>query len=176
MRRTVILPFTAATVVAALLTVSGRAHADPFIGVDADGALPVNANNLVNGGGGFGIRAGEQIHVPLLRVAGEIGYGYEHLFAEEATSDWTTNRVFAGARLAIGELVTPFAFAHVGYGWRNTSDNSYGGGGVAFDGGLGLDINLGIVAFGGHVGYAFINAQPVTPQWVILGLDATIVF
>jgi len=64
----------------------------------------------------------------------------------------------------------------VGYGWRSTPDSSYGGNGIAFDGGLGLDINLGIVAFGGHVGYAYIDAQPAAPQWVILGLDGAIIF
>jgi hypothetical protein len=51
-----------------------------------------------------------------------------------------------------------------------------GGNGVAFDGGLGMDIRLAFIAFGGHVGYATIDAQPSAPQWVILGLDAAIIF
>ncbi|MGA2448903.1 MAG: hypothetical protein ABTD50_09530 [Polyangiaceae bacterium] len=40
----------------------------------------------------------------------------------------------------------------------------------------GLDLNLGIIAVGAHVGYAVLEAQPASPQWVIAGLDGTIVF
>ena len=150
--------------------------ADTVIGLDADGALPATGSNLLDGGGGFGIRLGSQLHLPLLRVTGEIGYGYERLFADKAPSDWTTHRAFAGVRLGIGGLLVPFAFAHLGYGWRVTSDSSYGGNGIALDGGVGLDVNLGAIAVGGHVGYAFIDAQPSAPQWVILGLDGTLAF
>jgi len=39
-----------------------------------------------------------------------------------------------------------------------------------------VDINLGFVAVGGHLGYASIAAEPVRPQWVILGLDGAIIF
>jgi len=88
----------------------------------------------------------------------------------------TTHRAFVGGRVGVGELLVPFAFAHAGYGWRVTSDSSYGGNGIALDGGVGLDVNLGIIAAGAHVGYAFIDAQPSAPQWVILGLDGTLVF
>lgn len=162
--------------VSALVALPASASADPFIGVDADGAFPTTGNNLLNGGGGFNLRLGSQVHLPALRIAGEVGYGYMHLFADQAPSDWTTHRVFAGARLGVGELLVPFVFAHAGYGWRTTPDNSYGGGGLALDGGVGLDLNLGIIAVGAHVGYAVIDAQPVSPQWVIAGLDGTIVF
>lgn len=164
------------TVSLSLVAAPGLASADPFIAADADGAFPTTGSNLLNGGGGFNVRLGSQMHLPLLRLAGEVGYGYEHLFAYQAPSDWTTHRAFAGARLGVGELLVPFVFGHVGYGWRTTPDNSYSGSGVAFDAGAGLDLNLGIIAVGGHLGYAVIEAQPATPQWVIAGLDATIVF
>lgn len=163
-------------VVASLGWPSCARAADTAIGVDLDGALPTTENRLLNGGGGFGVRLGEQMHLPALRLTGEIGYGYERLFADQAPSDWTTHRAFAGARIGLGELLVPFAFAHVGYGWRVTSDSSFGGSGVALDGGLGLDLNLGFIAAGAHVGYAWIDAQPAAPQWVILGLDGTLVF
>jgi hypothetical protein len=161
---------------AALVTPSVARAADTAIGVDADGAIPTTESNLLDGGGGFGVRLGSQTHLPLLRLTGEIGYGYERLFADKAPSDWTTHRAFVGGRIGVGELLVPFVFGHVGYGWRVTSDSSYGGNGIALDGGVGLDVNLGILAVGGHVGYAFIDAQPSAPQWVILGLDGTLVF
>jgi hypothetical protein len=162
-------------VVAAATTLSTMAHADGTeIGVDVDGALPVNTH-LLNGGGGFGIRLGEEYHLPLVRLTPEVGYGYMRLLHDQAPSDWTTHRVEGGLRLGVGELLVPFAFAHVGYGWRSTADSSFGGDGLAFDAGLGLDINLGIISFGGHAGYATIEAQPASPQWVILGLDAALV-
>jgi hypothetical protein len=160
----------------ACLAVARLAQAKTAIGVDADGALPVNSNHLLNGGGGFGVRIGDELHLPLIRLTPEVGYGYEHLFADRAPSDWTTHRIFAGARLGVGELLVPFVFAHVGYGWRSTPDGSYGGNGTAFDLGAGLDLSLGFIAVGAHVGYATIDAQPATPQWIILGLDGTIVF
>jgi hypothetical protein len=150
--------------------------ADTVIGLDADGAIPVNSQRLLGGGGGFGVRIGSQLHLPLLRIAGEIGYGYERLFADQAPADWSTHRALIGGRIGVGELLVPFVFSHVGYGWRTTTDGSYGGNGVAFDAGLGLDLNLGIVAAGVHAGYATIDAQPVNPQWVILGLDGSVVF
>lgn len=166
---------TVALAVLAGFSYAREAHAGGTeIGVDADGAVPVNTN-LLNGGGGFGVRLGEEFHVPLLRLTPEVGYGYMHLFASHAPSDWTTNRVVGGLRLGVGELLVPFAFAHVGYGWRNTPDNSFGGNGVAVDAGAGLDLNLGIVSVGLHAGYATIDAQPASPQWVILGIDAALV-
>ena len=166
----------ACQVLAALGYSGAAAAADTMVGIDADGAIPTTGGNLLGGGGGFGIRLGAQLHLPALRVAGEIGYGYEHLFANQAPSDWTTHRAFAGARLGVGELLVPFAFAHLGYGWRSTPDSSYGGSGAAFDGGLGLDLNLGFIAVGAHLGYAYIDAQPMPPQWIIAGLDGAIVF
>ena len=166
---------TIATTLVTGIALSPAANAGGFeIGVDADGAVPVNTN-LVNGGGGFGVRLGEEFHVPLLRITPEVEYGYMHLFASEAPSDWTTHRVAGGLRLGIGELVVPFAFAHAGYGWRATPDNSFGGDGLAIDAGAGLDLNLGFISVGGHAGYATIAAQPATPQWVILGIDASLV-
>jgi len=105
-----------------------------------------------------------------------VGYGYERLLADQAPTDWSTHRALVGGRIGLGELLVPFVFSHVGYGWRSTTDGSYGGNGVAFDAGLGLDLNLGIVAAGVHAGYATIDAQPAAPQWVILGLDGSLVF
>jgi hypothetical protein len=152
-----------------------RAGSGTEIGVDADGAIPLNTR-LLNGGGGFGVRLGKEFHIPLVRLTPELGYGYMHLFADQAPSDWETHRLYGGLRLGVGELLVPYAFLHAGYGWRSASLGPYGGGGAAFDGGLGLDLNLGFISVGAHVGYGTIDVQPAPPQWVILGLNAALVF
>ena len=99
--------FTVAGVLLAITTLASSARASGTeIGVDVDGALPVNTS-LLNGGGGFGIRLGEEFHVPLLRLTPEVDYGYMHLFASQAPSDWTTNRIQGGLRHGPGERVVP---------------------------------------------------------------------
>lgn len=152
------------------------ARADTEIAADFDGALPVDSHGTLDGGGGFGIRLGRQIHLPGLRLTPEVGYGYMHLFGTNGWPDVTTHRIQGGLRLGVGELLVPFAFVHAGYGWRVSSEPVAGGGGLAVDVGVGLDLSLGPLSVGGHVGYASIAADPNDPKWVILGLDAAIVF
>jgi hypothetical protein len=66
-------------------------------------------------GYGFGIRLGNQIHVPLLAVTPELVFTY-HGF----TGDYgpTLYRAIAGLRLAVGEVVRPGVLAHAGCGAR----------------------------------------------------------
>ncbi len=160
----------------ALLLSPRLALADTVIGVDAEGAIPTSPSALVSGGGGLGVRLGDQFHLPLMRLTVEAGYAYARLLENDAPSDWTLHRVQLGGRVGLGEILVPFVFVHGGYGWRVTHDDSYGGSGFAYDAGLGLDLNLGVVALGVHGGYNHIDAQPVPPQWVSLGLDAAVIF
>lgn len=163
----------------ALLTVvlaSSRARAGTELGVDFDGALPVDSHGTLDGGGGFGVRLGHQIHLPAVRLTPELDYGYMHLFGADGWPDVTTHRIQGGLRLGIGEILVPFAFVHAGYGWRVSSLPVTGGGGLAVDAGVGLDVSLGPLSVGGHVGYASIAVDPNDPKWVILGLDGAIVF
>lgn len=155
---------------------SQPAIAGTEIGADLDGALPVDSHGTLDGGGGFGIRLGHQIHLPGLRLTPEAGYGYMHLFGANGWPDVTTHRIEGGLRLGLGELIVPFAFLHAGYGWRVGSAPVTGGGGLAVDGGIGLDLVLGPLSVGGHLGYASIAVDPNDPKWVILGLDGAIVF
>lgn len=155
---------------------SRQAHAGPELGVDFDGALPVDSHGTLDGGGGFGIRLGHQVHLPGLRLTPELDYGYMHLFGANGWPDVTTHRIEGGLRLGIGELLVPFAFLHAGYGWRVSDAPVPAGSGFAVDVGIGLDLTLGPLSVGGHVGYASIAADPNDPKWVILGLDGAIVF
>jgi hypothetical protein len=147
-----------------------------MIAVDLDGAIPTTQSALLSGGGGFGVRLGDQFHLPLVRIAVETGYAYAQLLKENAPADWTIHRALLGGRVGLGELIVVSAFAHGGYGWRFTHDNSYGGSGLALDGGLAVDLSLGPLSLGVHGAYNHVDAQPVAPEWISLGLQAAIVF
>jgi hypothetical protein len=156
--------------------VSRSARADTMIAVDAEGAIPTTPSALLSGGGGFGVRLGEQLHLPLVRLTVEAGYAYAQLVKEDAPANWTIHRAQLGGRLGLGELIVASLFAHGGYGWRFTHDDSYGGGGFAYDAGLAVDLNLGFLSLGVHGAYNHVDAQPVPPQWISLGVDAAVVF
>jgi hypothetical protein len=158
-----------------------------MLAVDVEGAVPLNVpqfsdGNTLNGGGGFKFRAGEQIRLRRwLRITPEIGYGYEHLFATDDVGDaydWDLHRVFAGARLAFGQLVQPVVYAHLGYGWQITGDpDVQGASGFAFDVGGALDFHfIPHLGIGAHIEYASIDAQPYAIQWLALGGHADILF
>jgi len=157
------------------------------LGVDFDGAAPVSTpqfvdRNNLKGGGGFKVRAGEQIRLqPGLHLTPEVGYGYVHLFATDDFGnayDWDLHRLFAGARLAFGRLFVPVLYAHVGYGWQVTGDpNVQGASGPAFDLGGALDLRvIPRLGLGAHVEYATIAAQPYSIDWVALGVHADFIF
>lgn len=163
----------------------GRSSFD--LAFDGEGAVPLmdrrfQSGNDLSGGGGFKIRAGDQIRFPGMRFTIEGGYGYDHLFAttdnQTISYDWNMHRLFGGARIGFGHLVVPTFYAHVGYGWRDTADPTVAqASGVAFDTGFALDFHVvRHFGFGGHVEYAAIDAQPSAPQWLALGLHADVAF
>jgi hypothetical protein len=162
----------------------GRSSLD--LAFDGEGAVPLmdrrfQSGNDLTGGGGFKFRVGDQIHFPRLRITPEVGYGFDHLFATDNQTfsyAWDMHRVFAGVRIGFGRVVVPTFYAHVGYGWRDTSDPTVAAAsGVAFDTGFALDFHVvRHFGFGGHVEYAAIDAEPYTPQWLAIGLHADVAF
>lgn len=162
----------------------GRSSLD--LAFDGEGAVPLmhrrfQSGNDLTGGGGFKFRVGDQIHFPRLRITPEVGYGFDHLFATDNQTfsyAWDMHRVFGGVRIGFGRVVVPTFYAHVGYGWRDTSDPTVAAAsGVAFDTGFALDFHvIRHFGFGGHVEYAAIDAEPYTPQWLALGLHADVAF
>ena len=71
----------------------------------------MNGNDL-SGGGGFKVRLGAQFRAPGIRFTPEIGYGYDHLFANDDQGDayaWDLHRVFAGARVGFGHFLVRLA-------------------------------------------------------------------
>ncbi len=157
------------------------------LAADFEGAIPVNVpqfgdGNNLNGGAGFKIRGGEQIRLQGgLRFTPEVGYGFEHLFAQDDNGiewDWDLHRVFAGARLSVGRFVVPVIYAHVGYGWQVSGDpNVQSNGGFSFDVGGALDLHvIPHFSVGAHIEYAEIDAQPDSFQWIALGVHGAILF
>jgi hypothetical protein len=150
------------------------------LGVDLEGAVPVNVprlldGNNLSGGDGIKIRLGAQMRVTRrFRFTPEVGYGYEHLYAYDNIGDsyaWDTNRLFAGARLAFGDFIVPSVYGHFGYGWRTTGDPTVpSANGLALDVGGALDIRLlRELQFGIHAEWATIEADPYAPEWIALG-------
>jgi hypothetical protein len=158
------------------------------LGFDLEGAVPVNLprfldGNDVEGGGGFKVRLGEQVHLQGgLGFTIEGGYAFDHLFASDDAGDvaysWDMHRFFGGVRLAFGHVLVPVIYAHVGYGWRDTGDPTVPeAGGLAFDVGGALDLRIiPHLGLGAHVEYATIDAEPYAPQWVAFGLHADLYF
>jgi hypothetical protein len=181
-----------------VLLASRVAHADPYedrydernrsdfaLGFDLEGAVPINIptvdGNQIRGGGGFKVRAGEQVHFPFMRFTPEIGYGYDHLFASNdlgASSAWDLHRVFAGARLGFGYLLVPVVYGHLGYGWRDTGAGDVASaGGLSYDVGAALDLHIiPHLGLGVHGEYDGIQSQPDTPQWLAFGVHLNLVF
>jgi hypothetical protein len=156
------------------------------LALDVEGAVPLNGPafsdaTTFSGGGGVKIRAGERIRMqPGMHITPEVGFGWEHLWASDDLGngyDWALQRVFVGARLDFGHFVLPGIYAHLGYGWQNTSDpDAVNNGGLYYDFGGTLDFRIiPHLGFGAHVEYAAIN---MTDQisWLAVGVHGDVVF
>ncbi|MGO8992511.1 MAG: hypothetical protein ACLQVI_04240 [Polyangiaceae bacterium] len=163
---------------------------EPFsalaLGVDFEGAVPLNApqladGNNLTGGSGIKLRVGEQLRLaPGFRFTPEVGYGYDHLFATDNIGDaysWDMNRVFFGARVAFGSFFVPSIYGHVGYGWRTTGEpDVLAANGVAADVGGALDLRFfRHFQFGVHGEWVTVDAQPYAPEWVALGVHLDLI-
>jgi hypothetical protein len=158
------------------------------LGVDLEGAIPVNAPNIdgndLKGGGGFKVRVGDQIRLTRgIHLTLEGLYGYDHLFANDDAGNtaysWDMNRIMGGGRLAFGRWVVPVFYAHIGYGWRGTGGDPSipNSSGAAFDVGGALDIRvIPHFNFGAHIEYATMTAASYGPEWLALGLHFDVVF
>jgi len=157
------------------------------LGLDLEGAVNVTppANTSVEGGGGFKLRVGVEVHRPYFRVTPEGGFAYTHLFdtgspdggtgSSTSDSSWDMERIFVGVRLGFGEFVVPSVYGHVGFGWRvqsGTGSSSTAGtvGGLAADGGVALDFHvLPHLTLGLHAEYVTVQTTPEVPDWVAFG-------
>jgi hypothetical protein len=153
--------------------VSRPAAAGPAIGADLDVAFPLHSRG--DSGGGFGIRLGEELHVPLLVLTPEIGFTYHNFSGDFGPKIY---RGIIGARLGIGEIVRPGAFVHVGLGHFVPT---YGDNQNAFTLDAGGFLDLTVIPFldvGAHVAYNRVDADYGSGAYAFLtvGLHAALVF
>jgi hypothetical protein len=171
----------------AALVATRPAFAGPEIGVDGEAVVPLSAptgdKDSLDAGAGFKVRLGYEFHIPLLRITPEVGYGFDRFFpdtgGDSSAYGWDMQRIFAGGRIGLGEIVVPSVYAHGGYGWRTTPDPAVPeGGGLAFDVGLALDLHLiPHVGLGAHAEYASIGTEGgKSPEWLAFGLHVEVDF
>ena len=152
---------------------SRRAEAAPTIGADLDVGFPLHSRG--DSGGGFGIRLGQELHVPLIVVTPEIGFTYHNFSGDYGPRIY---RGIIGARLGIGEILRPGAFVHVGLGHfvPTVGDNQN-----AFTLDAGGFLDLTIIPFlnvGAHVAYNRVDADYSSGAYAFLtvGAHAALVF
>lgn len=154
---------------------SAEAAADTTVAGDLDYAAPIDSN--ANSGWGFGIRLGQQLHVPAVVVNPELGFTY-HRFADDSTP--RVYRGIAGLRIGLGEILRMGPFAHIGVGRLSLSgapDSSH----TAFTYDAGLFLDFTVIPFlnvGVHGAYNRIvsgNSNPAF-QFATVGAHAALVF
>jgi hypothetical protein len=185
-RRRPAAALTSTAAVLALVLAPRPAIAGPEIGLDGEAVVPLSAptgdRNSLDSGAGFKVRLGYQFHLPLIRLTPEVGYGFDWFSGNGGGGSayaWDVQRMFAGGRIGLGEIVVPSVYAHAGYGWRTTPDPGVPeGSGLAFDAGLALDLHLiPHVGLGAHAEYASIGTGGgKSPEWLAFGLHVEIDF
>lgn len=156
---------------------TSSARADTTIGADLDLQVPLEINN-VSTGAGFGIRIGQELHLPLIGVNPEFAFYYAS-FSKDAPPK--VYRGVAGGRIGVGELIRFGVLAHIGFGyvdWEPKPDD-FSHSGLTYDAGIFLDITaLPLLNIGIHGTYNRMTAkddQPETLHWLSLGVHATLV-
>jgi hypothetical protein len=179
-------PVACAALVSAWLLAPQAVHADTTIAGDLDFNVPVSSN-YAQTGGGFGIRLGQQLHLPLISLNPEIGFAYAS-FAQRRSSlgvsGPTIYRGIAGLRLGVGEVLRFGLLAHVGYGYVSVDvpaavkldDPSHTA--FTYDVGLFLDFTaLPLLNIGLHAAYNRVSGKErLDPlNWMQLGAHAALV-
>lgn len=124
----------------------------------------------------FAGRAGYRLSVPLLALTPEIKVTYDRVPTGVTVGAF---RAMAGGRLAVGKLIAPVAFAHIGYG---SAKGERGGidlkrTGVAFDAGLGLDFTLiPLIDLGVYACFNKLKDNEGDINWLTVGAQVSLLF
>lgn len=153
---------------------SAPARADVQIGLDLDYALPIDS--IGEGGGGFAIRLGQQVHLPMVAITPEVAFAY-HSYS--GSGDPATYRGVGGLRVGIGEIFRLGPFAHLGVGHLDldfASDPSYTG--FTYDVGGFFDLTLiPFLNIGVHGAYNQIAfGDEPTFKWLTFGAHGELIF
>ena len=158
----------------AFFLTASQSHADTVIAGDLDYVFPLGSK--ADSGGGFGIRVGSQLHVPLLVLTPELGFTYDGFSGDFGPRVY---RGIAGLRVGVGEVIRPGVFGHLGVG-RMTSAPDASHTAFTYDAGIFLDFTLlPILNIGVHGAYNHLNggeASFANYEWVTLGAHAALVF
>jgi hypothetical protein len=146
------------------------AHADIYLGADADLASPVAGNGFP--GVGVTGRLGWRFNAGPIYLQPEIEGSYLTFDADNGH----IGRFLAGGRLGLDTFVQPSIYGHAGWGWLNSDALAANSG--AFDVGVSLDVRLvRHLLVGVQMGY---NVVPVTvdltDKWVNYGVNAAVIF
>ena len=148
----------------------GGGIGDLAIAADLDYALPVDS--LGDSGGGFGIRAGLQLHVPLLVITPEVGFTYDGF---SGTGEPSISRGILGMRLGLGEIFRFGVAGHIGIAHLSADviglDPSHTG--FAYDMGIFFDFTLlPLFDIGVHAAYNHLSDDGLKPSYAWLTMGA----
>lgn len=164
---------TSAGVLAFLLMFDARsARGETIVAAELDYATPVNSD--ADSGAGFGLRLGQQFRLPpLLTLTPELAYTY-HDFSPVPVA----YRGVAGVRIAVGEVLRPGAFAHLGIARLIHASPAPSVTEFSFDGGAFLELTLlPFVDFGAHAAYNRVEPSGTAAgfAWLSFGLHIAFV-
>ena len=141
------------------------------IAVDFDFNSAVDAPDIDAGGGGA-LRLGQEFDLFLLALTPELGGGYHSFGGDEKTKLYSG---FLGGRLAVGKIIEPSLFAHVGLGRLDGAESRTA---PILDGGLALDFTLlPLIDIGVHGAYNVMMPRDDggSFKFVTLGAQAALV-
>lgn len=162
----------AAVLAASPALADDREHGRMHIAVDFDFGSALDAPGSNSGGGGA-LRLGREFDLLLVSLIPELGGSY-HSFGDDARTKIYTG--FVGGRLAVGKVIEPSIFAHVGVG---RADGYQTRTAPVLDGGLAIDFTLlPLIDLGVHGGYnVMLPGDDVGAlKYVTLGAQAALVF
>jgi hypothetical protein len=132
-------------------------------------------NSDAAAGAGFGIRLGQQFRLPpIIALTPELAYTY-HDFSPRPVA----YRGLLGLRLALGEIVRPGVFVHVGVARLIQESPAPSVTDFSYDLGGSLDFTLlPVVNLGAHAAYNRVElSHPANSfAWVTLGVHVEFVF
>lgn len=153
------------------------ARADIMVGADLDTVIPLESPAKT--GGGFSIRIGDQLHLPMVAITPELAFNYASFSEVYGPKVY---RGLVGLRLAVGEVIRPGIFAHVGFGRYDLEIPGAMPSGTAltYDGGISLDFTLlPLLNLGVHGAYNILAGDDGDRdrfRWLTVGAHLELVF
>ncbi len=151
---------------------AGDSKGKTHIAVDFDFGTALDAPETKAGGGGA-LRVGREFDLFLVSLTPELGGGYHAFGGNDETRLYSG---FIGGRLAVGKIVEPSIFAHLGVGHTEGLDSRTA---PLMDAGLAIDFTLlPMIDFGLHAGYnvVFPHDEGSALKFVTLGAQVALVF